>query len=292
VSFVPTVMQPISAEEQLKIASFYRSFGTSLYTANTAACLYTIVNLKPNTNKNFQHESSAPMNRASIAFSNGNTSKISNKMVNMDIDHDILRDFMNNKYQSHVSVYHRGIPLWLFNSGSNPRRPHRQLKFTLAEKGTGFILWQVMYLGFYVFFSLFNIDLNYLKDRIDSCSEFKIYGLCKNDLKIINFTTYLEKRDYALNELNYETVNEMFASMIITFKASDRKTTVFVKFDLNNETALFYDYFIHVNRIRINEFKERTKSLPGKLNKYFIFYRMGANRILEKISVVSLSIFK
>ena len=34
-SFLPAELLPISSEEQLKIESFYRSFGTSLYTANT-----------------------------------------------------------------------------------------------------------------------------------------------------------------------------------------------------------------------------------------------------------------
>ena len=65
---------------------------------------------------------------------------------------------MNNEYQSHASVCHRGIPLWLLNSGKNPCRPHRQLKFTLAEYGTGFILWQVANLvfGFFLFFNFLN----------------------------------------------------------------------------------------------------------------------------------------
>lgn len=141
-SFVPVLMQPISAEEQLKIESFYRSFGTSIYTSNAYACLYTMVNSKTNAKNNFE-QISIPKNRASIAVSTGNTSTILNKTSSLDIDHGILKDFMNNRYQNHVSVYHRGVPLWLFNSGSNPRRPNRQLKFTLAEKGTGFILWQV-----------------------------------------------------------------------------------------------------------------------------------------------------
>ena len=89
----------------------------------------------------------------------------------------------------------------------------------------------------------------------------------KNDLRILNFTTYLERTNDALKELNYKNLNETFSSMIITFKASDRKTTVFVKFDLNNEAALFYDYFMSINRLKRQEIKQRTKSLPGNLFK-------------------------
>lgn len=254
-SFVPAALQPITADEHLKIESFYRSFGTSLYIANTAACLYTMTNLKVDSKFN---SSSILPNRASIAVSTNNASTIINKSHQSDIDHNILKDFMNNRYQNHVSVYHRGVPLWLFNSGTNPRRPFKQLKFTLAEKGTGFILWQ---------------------DRIDSCSEFKIYSLRKNDNKIINFISYCDKID--LKESKFIKVNDLFTSMLITFKASDRKTTVFVKFDLNNEAASFYDYYLNINKLKNLEIKQRTKSLPVGLGAQK-FEQLKQNQMVTK----------
>ena len=77
--------------------------------------------------------------------------------------------------------------------------------------------------------------------------------------------------------------------MIITFKASDRKTRVFFKFDLNNEAALFYDYFIGINRIQMKEIKERTKSLGKYINKFLKFFlinvlilKLKLNKLLIK----------
>ncbi len=257
-SFLPAELLPISSEEQLKIESFYKSFGTSLYTANTAACLYTMTNLKVDSLNTFVSPSTSSlssMNRASIALSTGNTSTIvknlNKPIINNhrlpEINHSILKDFMLNRYQNHVSVYHRGVPLWLFNSGKNPRRPNQQLKFTLAEKGTGFILWQ---------------------DRIDTNSDYRIYGMRKSDKKIINFNAYcsaklINDNDSNLRENKFHKVNELFTAMLITFRASDRKTTVFVKFDLNNEAASFYEYYLNINQVKQIEMKQRTKSLPA-----------------------------
>lgn len=230
-SFVSPELQPITPEEQLKIESFYRSFGTSIYIAHTAACLYTMTNLRVD---------SKIVNRASMATTVTNQQQT---IKYPEIDNNILKDFMNNKYQNHVSVYHRGVPLWLFNSGNNPRRPYKQLKFTLAEKGTGFILWQ---------------------DRIDACSDFKLYAMRKSDFKIVNFMLYCEKNP-SVKENKFERVNELFHAMLITFRASDRKTTVFVKFDLSSETAQLYEYYLNVCRIKNQEIKQRTKSLPAGL---------------------------
>ena len=133
----PLTLQPISAAERLKVESFYRSFGTSLHIADTCACLYTIANAKlnlvsiktstPSTNV---PKSNSHTNRSSLAMANS-----SSHLRPPEIDLGLIKDFMNNKYQNYVSVYHRGVPLWLFNSGNNPRRPCRQFKFTLAEKG-------------------------------------------------------------------------------------------------------------------------------------------------------------
>ena len=105
-----------------------------------------------------------------------------------EIKAEIVQDFMDNKYQSHVSVYHRGVPLWLFNSGANPRRPCKQLKFTLAEKGTGFILWQ---------------------DRIDACSDFKLFARRKSDQKIVNYSSHRQKLQIRDGEslFNHDFIN-------------------------------------------------------------------------------------
>ena len=234
-TFVPKALQPISAAEKSKIESFYGSFGTSLYKAGTCACFYTISNLKFNlpADTSYRMVKSSNSNRASIAIAPSSSQK------QTEIDHEVLRDFMNNKYQNHVNVYHRGVPLWLFNSGNNPRRPSRQIKFTLAEKGTGFILWQ---------------------DRIDACSDFKIYAQRKTDQKIIN---YCERIDMSLLSSPGDNIYEQFSSMLIAFRASDKKTTVFVKFDMNNEAAKFHEYFIQLSRQLSQEIKQRTKSLPA-----------------------------
>ncbi len=51
--------------------------------------------------------------------------------------------------------------------------------------------------------------------------------------------------------------------MLITFRASDKKTTVFVKFDLNSESARFYDFYAQITKQAVNEVRQRTKSLPA-----------------------------
>ena len=254
---MPAELQPIPPEELLKIESFYRSYGTALNIGGTCACLYTMSNAKTYTQQNYLFK-----NELKPAFSHANPKRSSfilsskqqahptdyhSQISAKEIDPNILKDFMEAKHQNHVSVYHRGVPLWLFNSGLNPRRPARQLKFTLAERGTGFILWQ---------------------DRIDAHSDLKIYSVTKSDAKLINYATYIEKI-HELNSLNpqeamdkIEKSNELFSSMLITFRASDKKTTVFVKFDANSESAKFYDYYLQVIK-RINtDIKQKTKSLP------------------------------
>lgn len=152
-SFVSVDLKPISSQEQLKIESFYRSFGTSLFIAQTCASLFTIANSKINSQIEQENQ-----NRISIATTTSIKFAAEPSLNYSEISQDILRDIMQNKHQNYASVYHRGVPLWLFNSGKNPRRPVRQLKFTLAEKGTGFILWQ---------------------DRIDAHSDFNLYLMKK-----------------------------------------------------------------------------------------------------------------
>lgn len=185
-----SLLQPITAEEQSKIESFYSSYGTSLYTSGSCACLYTMSNLKSSTvlsDIDYSHRMVKPAgNRTSMAIGPSNLTLKSQQTRVGDIDPEVIKDFMTNKYQNHVSVYHRGVPLWLFNSGTNPRRPCKQMKFTLAEKGTGFILWQ---------------------DRIDACSDFKLYAQRGSDQKIINYTSYRDKLEvnsqYNLNNITW-----------------------------------------------------------------------------------------
>lgn len=255
ISPILKTLQPISATEKHKIESFYSSFGTTIYTSGTCACLYTMTNLKVpsiTSNHDLSHRMIKPSNanRASMAIGPTNI-PVKNSETLFDIDHEILTDFMNNKYQNHVSVYHRGVPLWLFNSGSNPRRPSKQVKFTLAEKGTGFILWQ---------------------DRIDACSDFKVYGQRKSDNKIVNYANYCDKFEVTRSPLvdsvraRKEQSLEHFSAMLVTFRASDKKTTVFVKFDMNIEAIKFHEHFASINKTLSQEVKQRTKSLPAGVN--------------------------
>ena len=183
-------------------------------------------------------------NRASILTTTSSKTQPTSK----EIDMEVIKDFLVSKHQNHVSVYHRGVPLWLFNSGANPRRPNRQLKFTLAEKGTGFILWQ---------------------DRIDAHSDLKIYALTRTDAKLINYETFIDKLNLnadlssaKLPSSRVDQANELFSSMLVTFKASDKKTIVLIKFDLNSEMVKFYDYYAQVTKRISTEIKQRTKSLP------------------------------
>ncbi len=179
---ISRTLKAISPSEKQKIESFYSSYGTSLFTASACACLYTMTSLKlasvrhhnHNTNLDLTHRmvKSSNSNRASMAIAP--TSARNPSLKSTEIDQEILNDFMTNKYQNHVSVYHRGVPLWLVNSGKNPRRPLKQIKFTLAEKGTGFILWQ---------------------DRIDTCSDFRVYAQRKSDQSIINYATFCDKQE-------------------------------------------------------------------------------------------------
>ena len=142
----------------------------------------------------------------------------------------IVNLYMNNESsfeeKQDWSVSHRGVPIWLLNTGINPRRPCKQLKFTLAEKGTGFILWQ---------------------DRIDMKSDFKIFQKKANG-------------SYGLFE-NLINSNSN-RSCLITFKASDRKTLVFVKFAINAEISKFFNYYLQMNKKYIEELRSRAKSLP------------------------------
>ena len=132
----------------------------------------------------------------------------------------------------------QGIPLWLFNTGNNPRRSYRQLKFTLAEKGTGFILWQ---------------------DRIDLRSDFKIF----RRRKIESSSKNQQKSSlYSLYQENLLDSNFQASNLIITFKASDRKTLVFVKFDVGNEVLKFFNYYLKIHSRLCEEIRQRTKSLP------------------------------
>ncbi len=186
-SLTNTTLRAISPCEKQKIESFYSSYGTSLFTSSACACLYTMTTLKldPAKRNNNELETSHRMikssnsNRASIAITTRHRNQSSKTS---EIDQEIIKDFITNKYQNHVSVYHRGVPLWLVNSGKNPRRPLKQIKFTLAEKGTGFILWQ---------------------DRIDRCSDFRVYAQRKSDQSIINYAAFCEKQQvcYCFNKL-------------------------------------------------------------------------------------------
>lgn len=247
-----SLLQPLTAEEQSKIESFYSSYGTSIYTSGSCACLYTMSNLKSSTvlsNLDYSHRMVKPAgNRTSMAIGPSNLTLKSQQTRIGDIDPEVIKDFMTHKYQNHVSVYHRGVPLWLFNSGTNPRRPCKQMKFTLAEKGTGFILWQ---------------------DRIDACSDFKLYAQRKCDQKIVNYTSYRDKLEVANASPNKGAVDqssEPFSSMLVTFRASDKKTTVLIKFDMNSEAAKFFDYYAGITLKLAQEVRQRTKSLPAGVN--------------------------
>ncbi|CAF0709627.1 unnamed protein product [Brachionus calyciflorus] len=249
-SFVALDNKPISSTEQLKIESFYRSFGTSLFISQSCASLYTVQNskIRPQTN----NETNI---RISIATTHSIQFNSNYSSTNSEINHEILKDIMNNRHQSYVPIYHRGVPLWLLNSGKNPHRPIRQLKFTLAEKGTGFILWQ---------------------DRIDSNSDFNLYLMKKNDNSIHNVSSYFD----SLNLIN-EIKHEQIESMIMTFKASDKKTTVFMKFDLNTETIKFYEFYKRLIKNVVIDTKQRTKSLPvgvGNANSSTKLKRNSQNR--------------
>ncbi len=252
--------RPISIQDQQKIESFYQSFGTSIFTSKSYACLYTMPNfktLKPITpaistttttttnNKHILNNSNNNLSKRAKRHSSINPASISPTQFysNTEIDTNIVSDFLHNKHKNYVSVYHRGIPLWLFNSGKNPRRSSRQLKFTLAERGTGFILWQ---------------------DRIDSASDFKIHGLSKNTHETLNLSHYFESA--SSSDLSLDHIE----SILITFKASDKKTTVFLKFDLDLETIKFYEHYKEITKnlglsaasTRSRAAKDKTRSLP------------------------------
>jgi hypothetical protein len=127
------------------------------------------------------------------------------------------------------AVSHCGVPIWLLNTGKNPRRPHRQLKFTLAEKGTGFILWQ---------------------DRIDYRSEFRVFQKKSTD----SYSVYDPSQVFsAANSLR---------NFLVTFKASDRKTLVFIKFDFSADVVKFYEYYMQAHLKRAEENRQRARSLP------------------------------
>lgn len=246
-SFASYQNKAISSLEQLKIESFYRSYGTSLFISQSCASLYTVQNSKiwPEIkNKN-------QINRISIATTH--SINLHYQGVSSDeISHEILKDLMNERHQNYVPVYHRGVPLWLFNSGKNPNRPIRQLKFTLAEKGTGFILWQ---------------------DRIDSNSEFNLYLTKKNDSTVYNASSYFDNLS-----LISEIKKEQIESMLVAFKASDKKTTVFMKFDLNTEAIKFYEFYKRLIKNVVIDPKLRTKSLPVGYSNANSFNRIKKNQ--------------
>jgi hypothetical protein len=203
--------QSISSEDYVKIESFYKSFGTQLHVTNNFASLYTM------TLNDTTTDSKATLESIINLF-----------MLN---DDSVL-------LKQNWTVCHRGVPLWLFNTGVNPRRPYRQLKFTLAEKGTGFILWQ---------------------DRIDLRSDFKIFRKRKVDANNTQQSSLYSLYQENLLDSSSQTTA---SNLIITFKASDRKTLVFVKFDIYQEVLKFFSYYLRVHNRLCDEIRQRTKSLP------------------------------
>jgi len=203
------ISQMISNEEHAKIESFYKSFGTQLHVTNNYATLYT------------------------MTLNDTNESKVVlDQIINLFMLNDDSAILKQN-----WTVCHRGIPLWLFNTGANPRRPYRQLKFTLAEKGTGFILWQ---------------------DRIDLRSDFKIFRRRKNEASSRN-----SQKSSLLYSLYQDNLQDSSSSnFIITFKASDRKTLVFIKFDVYQEVFKFFNHYLKIHNKLCEEIRQRTKSLP------------------------------
>ena len=170
-----------------------------------------------------------------------------------EVDQDLIKNIINNdqKLPDNISVSHCGIPLWLFNSGINPRRPNRQLKFTLSEKGTGFILWQ---------------------DRVDLNSHLKMYTIKKEDstnlICIDNFNQFLLN-----NEENDAKINQTHLPILISFRASDKKTSVFIRFDLNNEAVAFYNHYLDLMKKNADMMAttQRAKSLPAGLTSSSIY---------------------
>jgi hypothetical protein len=196
-------LAPITHDDCLKIESFYQSYGTQIHVSQTYATLYTLT-----------------QNDLSKQFD-----------MNKILDCLFLADMEPINNENMVIGQHVGIPLWLFNSGMNPRRPCRQLKFTLAEHGTGFILWQ---------------------DRIDARSELKIFLKRPNS----QYYTIDELSDRKKDQI---PIDKLF---LISFKASDRKTTIFLKFNVKAEFLSFFDYFKKTHHRICDELKQRTKSLP------------------------------
>ncbi len=54
-------------------------------------------------------------------------------------------------------------------------------------------------------------------------------------------------------------------SPFVSFKASDRRTTVFLKLSVRSEFPGFVDYFKKIHRKISDETKQRTKSLPTRI---------------------------
>ena len=71
---------------------------------------------------------------------------------------------------------------------------------------------------------------------------------------------------FNLSRNNANKSTDLFSAILITFRASDKKTTVFVKFDMNQEAAKFFDYYARINCKLSQEVKQRTKSLPAGVN--------------------------
>jgi hypothetical protein len=63
-----------------------------------------------------------------------------------------------------------------------------------------------------------------------------------------------------------EQSTEIFSAMLVAFRASDKKTTVFVKFDMNSEAAKFFDHYADITAQLGQEVRQRTKSLPAGVN--------------------------
>jgi hypothetical protein len=254
--FAASQKTPISDTDRLKIESFYRSFGTSLFVCSSSACLYTVNSAKKSQACSTTNTLQKVANRNSMQ-SMRQLNNINNQQHTLpqsyEVDQDLIKNIINNeqKLPDNISVSHCGIPLWLFNTGINSRRPNRQLKFTLSEKGTGFILWQ---------------------DRIDLNSHLKMYTIKKEEnsnlICIENFNQFLLN-----NEENDAKINQTHLPILITFRASDKKTSVFIRFDINNEAISFYNYYLDLLKKNADMMcsTQRAKSLPAGLTSSSVY---------------------
>ena len=138
--------------ERKQIESFYASYDTSVHVSAAHASLYILANPR------LSHADAGEVG-------GGGGGRRRKEPTTGQLDPDWLQSHIrlvdetmaaasHSNQKSNLNMYtnfHRGVPVWLYNRGArNARRPVAQLKFTLAERGTGFILWQ---------------------DRIDSASQ-------------------------------------------------------------------------------------------------------------------------